>query len=41
MWETIFARYSEMRHDVPIVVAEGDEVAASIRVFFRKRTTSA
>jgi ketosteroid isomerase-like protein len=36
MWESIFARYSEMRYDVPIVVAEEDKVAASIRVFFRK-----
>jgi uncharacterized protein len=37
MWTTIHARYSEMRCEVPIVVAEGDNVAAIIRVFFRKR----
>ena len=37
MWETIFARYSEMRHEVPTLVAEGDKIAALIRVFFRKR----
>lgn len=36
MWQTIYARYSEMRYDVPIIVAEGDRVAANIRVFFRK-----
>jgi len=36
-WQTIHARYSSMRHEVPIIVAEGDKVAAMIRVFFRKR----
>jgi hypothetical protein len=36
MWTTIHARYSEMRHEVPIVVVEGDRLAANIRVFFRK-----
>src|SRR4051794_3870998 len=38
MWTTIHARYSEMRCEVPILVAEDDRVAANIRVFFRKRT---
>lgn len=38
MWTTIHARYSEMRCEVPIIVAEGDQVAANIRVFFRKRS---
>ena len=38
MWETIHARYSSMRYEVPIIVAEGDKVAANIRVFFRKRS---
>lgn len=38
MWQTIHTRYSEMRHEVPILVAEGDKVAAVIRVFFRKRS---
>jgi uncharacterized protein len=38
MWQTIHARYSNMRHEVPILIAEGDRVAANIRVFFRKRT---
>lgn len=38
MWQTVHSRYSEMRHEVPIVVAEADKVAANIRVFFRKIT---
>jgi uncharacterized protein len=37
MWQTIYARYSELRYDVQIIVAEGDKVAANIRVFFRKQ----
>ncbi|HLG82691.1 MAG TPA: nuclear transport factor 2 family protein [Bradyrhizobium sp.] len=35
-WQTIHARYSETRYDVPIIVAEDDKVAAAIRVFHRK-----
>jgi ketosteroid isomerase-like protein len=38
MWRTIHTRYSNMRYEVPIIVAEGDKVAANIRVFFRKRS---
>ena len=38
MWTAVHARYSDMRCEVPIIVAEGDKVAALIRVFFRKRT---
>ena len=38
MWTTIKGRYSEMRCEVPIIVAEDDKVAANIRVFFRKRS---
>ena len=38
MWRTVRTRYSEMRHEVPIIVAEGDTVAVVIRVFFRKRS---
>ncbi len=38
MWTTVHSRYSEMRCEVPIIVAEGDQVAANIRVFFRKRS---
>jgi uncharacterized protein len=37
MWETVHARYSSMRYEVPIMVAEGDTVALNIRAFFRKR----
>jgi uncharacterized protein len=37
MWETLHARYSDMRYEPPILVAEGDKVAALLRVFFRKR----
>jgi uncharacterized protein len=40
MWETIFQRYSEMRHEVPMIVAEGDKVAALIRRFLRKRSNN-
>jgi ketosteroid isomerase-like protein len=36
MWKIIHTRYSSMRYEVPIIVAEGDKVAANIRVFFRK-----
>ena len=36
MWNAVRARYSELRCEVPILVAEGDKVAAFIRVFFRK-----
>jgi uncharacterized protein len=37
MWTTVHARYSELRCEVPILITEGDKVAANIRVFFRKR----
>jgi len=40
MWTTIHARYSEMRCEVPILIAEGDKVAVNIRVFFRKRSNA-
>ena len=36
MWQTVHARYSSMRYEVPSIVAEGDKVAVHIRVFFRK-----
>ena len=38
MWTTIHSRYSSMRYEVPTIVAEGDKVAAILRVFFRKRS---
>ena len=37
MWQTIGTRYSEMRYTITHMVAEGDKVAALIRLFFRKR----
>ncbi len=36
VWKTIQSRYSGMRYEAPIVVAEDDKVAVLIRVFFRK-----
>ena len=40
MWETIHSRYSGTRYEVRTIVADGDRVAALLRVFFRKRATS-
>ena len=40
MWKTVHARYSEMRYQVPILVAEDDRVATIIRLFFRKRSNA-
>jgi hypothetical protein len=40
MWTTIHARYSDLRYEIPIMVAEGGEVAAQIRVFFRKSSNA-
>ena len=37
MWTAVHGRYSDMRCEVPIIVAEGDKVAVNIRAFFRKR----
>ncbi|MHC2624949.1 ketosteroid isomerase-like protein [Bradyrhizobium huanghuaihaiense] len=37
-WRTVQARYSETRYQVPQIVAEGDTVAAYLRVFFKKRS---
>jgi len=36
MWQTIHVRYSSLRHEVPILVADEERVAANIRLFFRK-----
>ena len=38
MWQTIHRRYSNMRYELPAIVAEGDKVATHIRAFFRKRS---
>jgi ketosteroid isomerase-like protein len=40
MWRTVHARYSNMRYEMPIIVAEGDKVAVNIRVFFRKSSNN-
>jgi ketosteroid isomerase-like protein len=40
MWQTIHARYSSMRYELPIIVAEGDKVAVLIRLFLRKRNNN-
>ena len=40
MWQTVHGRYSQMRHEVPVIVAEGDKVATIIQVFFRKRSNN-
>jgi ketosteroid isomerase-like protein len=37
MWQIVHTRYSSMRYELPIIVAEGDKVATLIRVFFTKR----
>lgn len=35
-WKTLHGRYSEMRYEVPHLVAEADRAACIIRIFFRK-----
>ncbi len=40
MWKTVHARYSSLRYEVPIIIAEGDTVAANLRAFFRKRSNN-
>ena len=36
MWQTVLARYSSMRYELPFIVAEGDKVATLLRAFYRK-----
>ncbi|MGH6681898.1 MAG: nuclear transport factor 2 family protein, partial [Bradyrhizobium sp.] len=38
LWQTVHARYDNLRHEVRTIVAEGDKVAVDLRAFFRKRT---
>ena len=38
MWQTAHARYSSIHYEMPIIVAEGDKVAAYLRAFFKKRS---
>ena len=40
LWQTVYSRYTEMRHEVPVILAEGDKVAALLRLFFRKRANN-
>jgi ketosteroid isomerase-like protein len=40
MWQTIHARYSSLRYEVPILVADDQRVAANIRLFFEKRSNN-
>ncbi|HTC99422.1 MAG TPA: nuclear transport factor 2 family protein [Bradyrhizobium sp.] len=40
MWQTIHTRYSSLRYEVPILVADEQRVAANIRLFFEKRSNS-
>jgi uncharacterized protein len=40
MWRTVHVRYSSLRYELPTIIAEGDKVAAHIRVFFRKRSNN-
>lgn len=35
-WKTLHSRYSQMRYEVPYLVAETDRAACIIRIFFRK-----
>lgn len=38
MWTAVHGRYTEMRCEVPIILGEGDKVAAHLRVYFLKRS---
>jgi ketosteroid isomerase-like protein len=38
MWKTVQDRYSGIRYEAPLLVAEGDKVAAYLRAFFTKRS---
>jgi hypothetical protein len=40
MWKTVQARYSSIRYEAPILIAEGDKVAAYLRAFFTKRSNA-
>ena len=40
MWKTVLDRYSSIRYEAPIVIAEGDKVAAYLRAFFTKRSNA-
>jgi uncharacterized protein len=40
MWSKVHARYSSMRYEIPMMIAEGDKVAACLRAFFRKSSNN-
>jgi uncharacterized protein len=40
MWRGVQTRYSSMRHEIPIIIAEGDKVAAYIRAFYCKSSNN-
>jgi ketosteroid isomerase-like protein len=40
MWKTVQERYSSLHYEVPILIAEGDKVAAYLRTFFTKRSNA-
>ena len=40
MWKTVHARYSSIRYEAPILLTEGDKVAAYLRAFFTKRSNA-
>jgi hypothetical protein len=40
MWQTVHQRYSNLRYEVPILVADDQRVAANIRLFFEKRSNN-
>lgn len=37
-WRTVHSRYSNLRHEIRDLVAEGDTVAVNVRAFFKKRS---
>ncbi|CAL79671.1 conserved hypothetical protein [Bradyrhizobium sp. ORS 278] len=37
MWEVTRSRYADIRHEIVTLICEGDQVAADLRVFLRKR----
>jgi hypothetical protein len=40
MWKIVHARYSTIRYERPMLLAEGDKVAAYLRAFFTKRSNA-
>ena len=40
MWQTVHGRYAGIRYEAPILLAQGDKVAAYLRAFFTKRSNA-